>query len=443
MRGCWFLFVSVGVAVGCAQDTREVVEPSIPPSCIALPARLSAPEDATSPDTQRIQQALDGCGNGHAVELKAEGGHSAFLSGPLQLRDGVTLLVDAGITLFASRNPRDYDIAPGSCGVVDRNGHGCKPLIGGDGISGAGVAGDGVIDGRGGALLTGQTASWWDLAQQAKRRNLNQNCPRIIVVTHARDFTLYRVTLRNSPNFHVLFNGDGFTAWGVVIDSPQNARNTDGIDPSSATNVTITHCSIHAGDDNVAIKAGSAGPSSHITVAHNHFYTGHGMSIGSETNGGVNAIRVDDLTIDGADNGIRIKSNASRGGLVHDVVYSDVCIRETKNPVVMDSTYPFFGPGRGQLPEFRDILFRNVRVLTAGKIALQGYDASHRLGIAFDNVHLDDASSAVITASHAAITLGPGPVNFVPLGDDVQIRDVRQGGEKPLACDAQFVALPR
>lgn len=38
------------------------------------------------------------------------------------------------------------------------------------------------------------------------------------------------------------------------------------------------------------------------------------MSIGSETEGGASAIRVTDLSIDGADNGIRIKSSPSRGG---------------------------------------------------------------------------------------------------------------------------------
>ena len=52
------------------------------------------------------------------------------------------------------------------------------------------------------------------------------------------------------------------------------------------------------------------------------------MSIGSETNGGASAIRVLDLSIDGADNGIRIKSNSTRGGFVHDIVYEDVCIRK-------------------------------------------------------------------------------------------------------------------
>src|SRR5213075_1676034 len=65
----------------------------------------------------------------------------------------------------------------------------------------------------------------------------------------------------------------------------------------------ITHSFIKTGDDNVAIKAGNRGPASNITVSHNHWYRGHGVSIGSETNGGARAIRVFDLSVDGADNG--------------------------------------------------------------------------------------------------------------------------------------------
>ena len=70
-----------------------------------------------------------------------------------------------------------------------------------------------------------------------------------------------------------------------------------------------------------------------MSVLHNHFYSGHGMSIGSGTDGGVDHLLVDDLTIDGADNGLRIKSDPSRGGLVHDVTYRNVCIRNVMNPL--------------------------------------------------------------------------------------------------------------
>src|SRR6516165_8590703 len=118
-----------------AQDTRVVVEPAIPKSCVVLKSALPAPiseADETKPDTLRIQQAVDKCPEGQAVELTGP----AFLSGPLQLRKGVTLLIDAKTTLFASRNARDYDIAPGSCGVVNQKGHGCRALINGDHVAG-------------------------------------------------------------------------------------------------------------------------------------------------------------------------------------------------------------------------------------------------------------------------------------------------------------------
>ena len=439
------VFSCLALCPAYAQDTRVVTEPAIPPSCTVLAAKLPASlsaADENRPDTVRIQEALDHCRPGHAVELRAAGDARAFLAGPLQLRAGVTLLVDAGAILFGSRNPRDYDISPGSCGVVNQAGHGCKALITGDRVAHAGVMGDGLIDGRGPSTLTGQKVTWWDLAQEAKVKNLNQSCPRILVLSHADDFTLYRVTLKNSPNFHVAYNGgNGFTVWGVIVDTPKAGRNTDGSDPGNSTNVTITHCFIRAGDDNVAIKAGSPGPTTHITISHNHFYYGHGMSIGSETDGGASAIRVTDLSIDGADNGIRIKSNSSRGGLVHDVVYEDVCIRDTANPIYMDSNYSFRGEATDKIPTFTGIELRNVRIAGKGKITLDGFDALHRLGMLFDNLVLDTPAEVKISANHGDFVLGPGPVNFVPAGEDVKVVNSIAGGN-PNACTGKFVPLP-
>ena len=254
---------------------------------------------------------------------------------------------------------------------------------------------------------------------------------------------MYRLTLKNSPNFHVVFGrGNGFTAWAVTIDTPgKGARNTDGIDPSNATNVTITHSFISTGDDNVAIKAGSAGPSTHMTISHNHFYSGHGMSIGSETDGGASAIRVSDLSIDGADNGLRIKSNVGRGGLVHDIVYEDVCIRNTKNPIYMDPTYSAAPIAKAdKSPLFTEITIRDVSVQGPGKITLKGLDAAHRVGISFDGVSID--TSEHFDAANADLHFGLGAVNFRPTGENVTITgDAGKGPAK--SCAAKFVPLPR
>jgi polygalacturonase len=442
-------FLSTGIVLFLyaglyAQDTRNVTEPVIPQVCTALAAQLDvklSEADETKLDSSRIQKAIDACPQGQAVALRTGDGHTAFLSGPLELKAGVTLLVDTGVTLFASRNPRDFDATPGACGVVSKTGRGCKPLIGVNRADGAAVMGEGVIDGRGGAKLLGQSVTWWDLAEQA-RAGGNQNCPRLIVTSHSNNFTLYRITMKNSPNFHVVFGqGDGFTAWGVTINTPgKGARNTDGIDPSNATNVTITHSFIHTGDDNVAIKAGSAGPSSHITISHNHFYAGHGMSIGSETNGGVSAMRVTDLSIDGADNGLRIKSNITRGGLVQGVVYEDVCIRNTKNPIFMDPTYTAtVGPEKDLIPVFTGIEMHNVRISGGGTITLRGLDKAHHLGILFDGVSIDPAGTKY-EAGHADLQLGPGPVNFHPTGEDISFTGT-PGKGAAASCEGKFVPI--
>jgi polygalacturonase len=223
--------------------------------------------------------------------------------------------------------------------------------------------------------------------------------------------------------------------------TPKTARNTDGIDPGSSRNVTIAYCSIHTGDDDVAVKSGKAGPSSNISILHNHFYTGHGMSIGSGTSGGVDHMLVDDLTIDGADNGIRIKSDRSRGGLVHDLLYRDVCIRDTKNPLVFTPLYTTFTGD--QLPVYRDVTLENVHVLTAGSYTFLGLDSQHKLGLKLDNVFADDQAHSSMLVKDAEIVIGSKRGNLEPSGDDATAQQTPGSTPGvPLACESRFVPFP-
>ncbi|MGH9605313.1 MAG: pectinesterase family protein [Terracidiphilus sp.] len=431
-----------------AQDTRTVTEPHIPPACTVLKARIVgvkgviAAADERKPDTARIQEAIDGCPPGKAVVLRARGRANVFITGPLSLRSGVTLVVDAKTVLAASRAPRRFDLAPGSCGLVAERGHGCKPLISAINVSNSGVMGEGSIDGRGGDTLLGQNQTWWELAHEAKVMDKSQSVFPLIAIVNAHNFTMYRITLRNSPGYHVaVVNTDGFTAWGVKIMTPATARNTDGIDPKSSRNVTIEHCFIHAGDDDVAVSSGRGGPSSDISILHNHFYTGHGMSIGSGTSGGVDHMLVDDLTIDGAENGIRIKSDPSRGGFVHDLVYRNVCIRNVTNPLVFTPHYTDF---KGNLlPIYTGIALENVHILTPGTYTFMGLDADHKLELTLDNVFADGLDRSRIIAKDATITIGRQRVNLEPSGDDVNV--VQTPGAvagTPLSCEARFVPFP-
>jgi len=441
-----------------AQDTRTVIEPFFPQLCATLDAQLQtsgrslAPADEQKLDTARIQKAIDKCGKGRAVLLHVDETNNAFLSGPLELRPEVTLIVGVGVALFASRDPALFAVSPGSCGIVSHGPgpRGCKPLISVDHAPDSAIMGDGVIDGRGGEKMLGSDYSWWDLAEQA-RPGGGQQVPRLIVANDSDNFTLYRITLKNSPNFHVVFNhADGFTVWGLKIDTPQRlARNTDGVDPGDgAKNITITHSYIRAGDDNVAIKGGPGG-ATNITISHDHFYWGHGMSIGSETNGGVSKIRVFDLSLDGPDNGIRIKSNGSRGGLTEDVVYDDVCIRNSPNPITLDTAYSAAGTLQGDLlPTIREITLHNVRVSGGGKITFNGYDHTHRIAAALDGVQIVDQSSYTYELNHADLTLGPGATNLqLPAGPDLTKNDSTIKGTpsegEPASCADKFVPFPQ
>ena len=104
MKSALILFATALAAN--AQDTRTVVEPTIPARCATLSAQISSPlADETHLDTPRIQQTLDSCAPGKAVVLARDGSKNAFLTGPLDLRRGVTLVVSGGVTLFASNNP--------------------------------------------------------------------------------------------------------------------------------------------------------------------------------------------------------------------------------------------------------------------------------------------------------------------------------------------------
>jgi len=322
--------------------------------------------------------------------LSASNEKRSFVSGPLRLRSGVTLVVDSGATLFASTDSRLFDKGAGTCGSNDASGKGCRPLITAEDTRGSGIMGSGTIDGQGGQKIAGKEESWWQIARRAQKEKTRQNVPRLIQVDKSQDFTLYGILLKNSPNFHVTLNQvDGFTAWGVKIDTPHDARNTDGIDPISSRNVTIAHSWIRTGDDNVAIKAGNGGPTENVSILHSHFYSGHGMSIGSETNGGLRKILVDDLTLDGTTAGLRIKSNDTRGGTVAGILYHDVCMRGVKTPIDISTHYEDAAQPGKLIPSYSDIRMERVRSVTPGRLRLQGYDADHPLKLALSDVSIE------------------------------------------------------
>ncbi|EEF22443.1 hypothetical protein RCOM_1971590, partial [Ricinus communis] len=97
------------------------------------------------------------------------------------------------------------------------------------------------------------------------------------------------------------------------------------------------------------------------------------MSIGSETNGGVRRVLVDDLSMDGTTSGLRIKSDVSRGGVVDQISYRNVCLRDVKTPIDISTRYARDAQG-SLVPVFTNIGFDDVHSVSPGRLVIQGYD---------------------------------------------------------------------
>jgi polygalacturonase len=402
---------------GVTGDARTLTEPSFPTVCTVLAAQQSSSNlDQTTFDTAALQTAINTCPSGQDVELSSADASDAFLIQPIVLQAGVTLLIDADVTLFGSQNPADYNCS-GACTPLIQVAANAAPN------PGSAIMGYGIIDGQG--------AAFWG----------SEPRPRLIYAGNpsghasADNFTLYKITLQNAAQFNFYGISNGLTVWGVKVRNPGSAPNTDGIDPSGSINVTIRDSFISTGDDHIAIKGG-VGHVSNVTISHNHLYNGHGLSIGSETNAGVDNVLATDNVIDQAgcagcrsSNDIRIKSDRSRGGEVRNVLYQDTCIRNA-TPQSHESVFdPFYSNVSGSLiPYFHDISLHNVHMLDAGGVStFKGYDAAHMLTMSMDNVvwdgfHANDFTSAF--TSDAAFTLGPGPVSFAPTLIDRATADV-------------------
>ncbi|MGB6695545.1 MAG: Ig-like domain repeat protein [Terracidiphilus sp.] len=474
-------------------DSRTVTEPTIPAVCSVLNADLtmvnndiptSVDSTVSNPDGARIQAALNSCaGTGQAVELSlGSGGNNAFLSGPLSMPSNVTLLVDPGIVLFFSRNVQDYDTAPGThtCGTVNNNSatSSCLPLIDiPNGATNVGIMGFGKLDGRGGDPLlnafpssfAGQ--SWWGLSSIANNGGNQQN-PRFIQMdSDSSNITLYKITIRNSPLFHVSTTGavSNFTAWDIKIITPTSSRNTDGIDPGNVQNFTITRSWISDGDDNVAVGAANSVPAENISVTNNRFFAGHGESIGSYTQAGVSNVLFDsnmlsgngiagagssvNNTADSNSTGLRIKSGYDRGGVVTNIQYSNSCFQDHKAEIVFSPNYE---ATTGSLaPNLENILMQNLAFLTAGTAQFTGTSDNstiYPLQLTLDNVSFPStfaASEFSPAPTETALSYGPGQVSsdfiadyatFVNANGNTVTNNITATSLNPPVCSFTYIA---
>jgi polygalacturonase len=156
--------------------------------------------------------------------------------------------------------------------------------------------------------------------------------------------------------FHIALAGrcSDVTVRGVTIRAPAS---TDPISPSHNTdacdvkgrNILIQDCDVSVGDDNFTC----GGNTSDVLITNCTYGFGHGVSIGSYTQGGVSNITVVNCTFHDTEAGIRIKTDRDRGGYVHDMRYLNLRMTNVGMPILIYAAYMA-----------RDRQFRDLQRLT-------------------------------------------------------------------------------
>jgi polygalacturonase len=360
--------------------------------------QFGAKGDGKTLDTAAIQAALDACGKsgGGTVQFAA----GAYLSQPITIHTKTTVLLEAGATLLASPTQSDF-LKGGGDWLAAKSSDDFIPFISGKNLTDIVITGKGTIDGNG--------ANWWGPAKEFRTRKPGYSAlprPDLVVLNNCKNVHLAGVKLINSPRAHlVLADCEGVVIEDVTVRSPAGAANTEGIGPDDCRNVTITRCTIDTGDDNIAITSGKKVESrefgsENITVTDCDFLHGHGMSIGSTTVGGVHRVVVKNCRFENTDNGLRIKSGRDRGGLVEDISYSDITMKNVHPAISIvayyqystNDKYPKNDPAQPiseTTPRIRNVCISNVTATcTQDAGFIVGLPESVVSNVVLENIHL-------------------------------------------------------
>ncbi|MDQ7990834.1 MAG: glycoside hydrolase family 28 protein [Candidatus Dactylopiibacterium sp.] len=289
-------------------------------------------------NTAPIQKAIDDCAAAGGGTVHFPAGH--YLTDPIFLKSNIRLQLDRGAFLIASTTESSYRASAETKYAEAENGW--LPFISVANAENVALAGEGTIDGQG--------AVWWERWRQnvrdnpAKRRSTDR--PRLIYIKASQNVLVEGLTITNSPSFHVVMRySEDVDVTRTRIVSPPFAPHTDAIDPIDSRRIRITHNFIDNNDDHVAIKAEKADPrfpegvTHDIYIAHNTIKGGRGISIGSESAGGVSKVLVEHNSFEGSMYGLRIKSPRGKAGKVSDITYRDIKMHDVGVPLVFSGYY--------------------------------------------------------------------------------------------------------
>lgn len=364
----------------------RIVAPRFPARDFAV-TRFGAKGDGATDASAAFRKAVEACAKAGGGRVVVPAG--TFVTGPIRLRSRVNLHLEKGAVVRFLADPALY-LPPVLTRWEGVELMGYSPLVYALDEESIAVTGEGTLDGGAGE------ERWWPWkgkgpeSQKPDRDRLfrmaeegvpvaervfgagNRLRPPFVQPYRCRNVLIEGVTFTNAP-FWVInpVLSRNVTVRNVKVVS--HGPNNDGCDPESSSDVLIEDSLFDTGDDCVALKSGRnadgrriATPVERVVVRRCAMKAGHGgLTIGSEISGGARDVFVEkcEMSSPELERGLRIKTNAMRGGVVENVFVRDVTIGEVGNAIDVDLLYE-----EGAAGDFLPTV-RNVRVerMTVGK----------------------------------------------------------------------------
>ncbi|CAM8891091.1 unnamed protein product [Rhodiola kirilowii] len=216
--------------------------------------------------------------------------------------------------------------------------------------------GTGIIDGSG--------SKWWAASCKKNRTNPCVGAPSAFTIDTSSAIKVKGLTFRNSQQMNfVISRCSAVRISQVLVSSPGDSPNTDGIHISGSTSVIVEDTKIATGDDCISI----VNASSSIKMKNIHCGPGHGISIGSlgkdNSTGIVTKIVVDTAFLRETTNGLRIKTWQGGSGYVRSVRFENVKMEDVANPIIIDQFYcdsPKSCQNQTTAVKISQIMYRNI-----------------------------------------------------------------------------------
>ena len=321
---------AISAAMLVTEDRTDAAQPQVSARSFdvrAFGATGQRPDDAT----QAFQSAIDAATVAGGATVRVPPGD--YTVGMIQLKNNVTLDLDAGATLLLSQDNAHFP-------------RGRRAMVFAENAHNIAVIGRGTLDGLAQYVFTEMRGVDPEIADEiAIARAAGVDMRRyyrtgvqtyMFILNGCRNVLLRDISIVHSPLWNVRLNDcDRVHVHGVYIYSDlEKGVNADGIDIVSSRNVIVSDSIIETADDAIVLKTIArdgqpAQPTENVTVTNCVLASSSSpLMIGTETEADIRHVLFTNCVIRNSNKGFGI--NVQDGAVVSDVIYRGLTIETSR-----------------------------------------------------------------------------------------------------------------